>query len=108
MNVSDLTDEDIGRTMWVKGTTNPNWMRVCFEGLTSRHLEKSEHERQGGSPYWMILMATPQPGLLHFKTPSGQTFTGLLVRSTAEVWPVEVDLAVSEHGEIVELGERTA
>lgn len=105
MLVTDLTEDDIGRTLWVKGTMSANWVRVCFEGLTAKPVESV---RNGGDPYFLILRATPQPGLLHFRTPSGDTFAGLLVRSTAEVWLVEVDWAITADGQIVEIGERAS
>lgn len=108
MRVSDLTDDDIGRTLWVKGSMSANWVRVCFEGLTTRSLATDNADRDGGHAYWTILMCTPTPGIMHFRTPSGRVFTGLLVRRDAEIWPVEVDLAVAEDGTIIELGERTA
>lgn len=107
MRVSDLTDEDIGRSLWVKGSMSANWVRVCFEGLTTRALS-SDPERDGGHAYWTILMCTPTPGAMHFRTPSGRVFTGLLVRRDAEIWPVVIDYAVSSDGEIVELGEHAA
>lgn len=106
MRVSDLDDDDIGRVLWIKGTLSANWLRICYEGTVSR--PDGETIRNGGDPHFLIVRATPQPGLLHFRTPSGTTFTGLLARPDADVWLVEVDWAVSEDGQVVELGEHAA
>jgi hypothetical protein len=45
---------------------------------------------------------------MFFKTPDGIVFSGIMLRSTAEVWPVDIVWAVSQDGEIVELGETAA
>lgn len=105
MRASDLTDEDIGReflvTMPVGGSER---RRVTFEGFTRR---PSDVERPDGGPFWLILLCSPTSrGVLRFRTLSGEEFSGLLVRSNAQVWPLSVDWAVTEDGDIVELGVR--
>lgn len=107
MRASDLTDEDIGReflvTMPVGGSER---RRVCFEGFTRR---PAEMERADGSVYWLILKCSPSArSVLRFRTLSGEEFAGLLVRSNAQVWPLEVEWGVSEDGNIVELGVKAA
>lgn len=114
MQVQDLTDDDIGRIFWVKCTLDGSWQRICFEGLTRKPAESLSQGPaalaavNGGQSYWMILKATPAPGLMRFRTPAGEVLTGLLVRATADVVPVTIDWAVTADGRIVELGERAA
>jgi len=107
VRASDLTDDDIGReflvTMPVGGAER---RRLCFEGFTRR---PAEMERADGSAYWLIMRCSPTtPSALRFKTPAGVTFTGVLVRSSSLVWPLEVDYAVTESGEIVESAVKVA
>lgn len=109
MLARDLMDEDIGRTFWVQ-VGAAHWERIQFEGLTRRPDETSAR-RDGGSPYWLILMCSktrPASQLMYFKTPDGIVFSGIMLRSNAEVWPVDIAWAVSQDGEIVELGETAA
>jgi hypothetical protein len=109
MRVRDLTDDDIGRTLWVLGTLTRDWQRVTFEGLNRSPADAAVSAAEnGGPPYWLIMKCTPAAGLMQFRTPGGQVFTGLLVRADAEIWPVEVDWGVTESGDIIELGERAA
>jgi hypothetical protein len=103
----DLTDEDIGRSFIVPDSTNRGKKRICFEGVTRRPQDVLA-DSGGDTPYWMILVCSPIPGVLSFRTPSGKVFTGVLVRSNSQIWPLEVDWAVTADGEIVELAVRAA
>lgn len=107
MRASDLTDDDIGREFLVPMPTGgPDRRRVTFEGFTRR---PAEMERADGAVYWMILKCSPTSrGVLQFRTLTGEEFSGVLVRSNSPVWPLEVDYAVSEAGDIVEIGIRAA
>jgi hypothetical protein len=109
MLARELTDEDIGRTFWVQ-LGDQRWERIQFEGLTRRP-DESASATNGGPAQWLILMCSKtRPGgqLMFFKTPDGIVFSGIMLRSTAEVWPVDIVWAVSQDGEIVELGETAA
>lgn len=109
MLARDLTDDDIGRTFWVQAGPS-SWERIQFEGLTSRP-DEATAATNGGPVHWLILMCSktrPAGQLMYFKTPSGAVFSGIMLRSNAEVWPVDITWAVSQDGEIVELGETAA
>lgn len=111
MNAADLTDDDIGSFFWVKPALGGEWIRLCYEGLFAKRpetLSAGPTAINGGDPYFVVLRCAPQPGVQSFRTPSGERITGVLVRSTAEVWPVRVHYAVTADGNIVELGEEAA
>lgn len=111
MIAADLTDEFIGRHLWVQTAGSTDWRRVLFEGSTARpgSAERAAAAAvNGGEPFYMIIRCAPGDGVMTFRTPSGGLFTGILVKSTADVWPVDVIYAVSEDGEILEVGERAA
>lgn len=105
MRASDLTDDDIGReflvTLPVGGSER---RRITFEGFTR---SPEEMERTDGSAYWLILKCSPtRTSVLRFRTLSGEVFSGVLVKSNSQVWPLAVDYAVSADGDIVETAVR--
>lgn len=106
MRASDLTDDDIGREFLVTMPTGGSERRrVTFEGFTRRPPQGTA----AAVPYWLILKTGPSArGAMQFRTLSGDVFAGLLVRSNSQVWPLEVEWAVSSEGEIVELAVRTS
>src|SRR4051794_21134608 len=103
MRASDLTAEDIGRSFLVQGSDGRDRRRIVYEGTTHQPVRVDE-----SVPYWLILMSSPSPMLMWFRTPAGQVFSGVVVRSNSEVIPLEVDWAVTEDGEIVETAVRPA
>jgi hypothetical protein len=107
MRASDLSDEDIGREFLVQlPTGGSERRRVTFEGFTRR---PDEMERADGSAYWLILKCSPSSrSVLRFRTLTGEEFSGLLVRSNAQVWALDVEWAVTEDGIIVEIGVKAA
>lgn len=103
MLASELTDEDIGRAFWVPVSAGL-WVRIIFLGRSQR-----SSFANGGWPFILILKAAPtQQGqtLMRFRQGDGGVFQGVMVASAAEVYPVEIDYAVTADGEIIELGER--
>jgi hypothetical protein len=100
VRASDLTEDDIGRSFLVPCTTGgSDRRRIVYEGTT---------HRPGGDAYWIILRSAPIRGVMWFRTPAGQVFSGVVCRSSAEVFPLEIDWAVTADGDIVETAVRAA
>lgn len=110
MRASDLTEEHIGRSFLVPVTDGRERRRIVFEGVTKRPDAGilSGGGSAGGDPHWLILLCSPTPGVMWFRTPAGKAFPGVIVRATAVIFPVEVDYAVTADGEIIETAVRTA
>ena len=109
MRVVDLTDEDIGRMMWLQVNSQGEWSRVCFEGFASTPTSAAKAAKSGGTPYWILVLCSPgTPGAMGFRLHNGQLVTGFIVRSSTDVWFVDVEWAVTKEGEIVELSEKAA
>lgn len=107
MRARDLTDEDIGRSFLVEfPTAGLDRRRIVFEGFSRR---PKGHEPPAVGIFWMIMKVSPgTDGSLLFREASGQVFHGVLVRSSSQVWPLNIDYAVTETGEIVETACRAA
>lgn len=102
MKASDLTEEDIGRSFLVPCTTGGrDRRRIVYEGRAER-----TRAELASDPYWLILLCAPTPGVMWFRTPAGRVFSGVVCRSSAEIFPLEIDLAVSPDGEIIETAVR--
>ncbi len=111
MLARELTPEDIGCHFWVE-TAAPavhKWARICFEGFTENSARVAALDEDTEQPYWLIVKCSPGSGnACQFRNGDGSIFTGVLVRARSDVWPVQVDWAVTREGAIVEVAERTA
>lgn len=108
MQASDLTDEDIGHYFWVQPALGTDWIRICYHGSFAQRpktLSTGSQARNGGPGYFVVLLCAPEAGVQAFRTPAGKQVTGVLVRSSSEIWPVSVIFAVDELGNVLELGE---
>ena len=101
MQVRDLTDEDIGRCFWLHVQTIGEWRRVVFEGFT---------KKPAADAHWVLVRVPPSvPGAIELRSmDSGELFRAVICKASEDVWPVQVDWAVTDGGEIVEIGERSA